>query len=82
MSFCPQPTPLHVSEEFIEDLALGRPMCVGLTTGLKHISNCPDCLKRLDAERQIIDLVRKALAAEAPSTDERWRGLFLIHRKA
>lgn len=81
MSFCPQPALLHVSEEFIEELALGRPMCVGLTTGLRHISSCPVCLKRLDEERQIIDLVRMALTAEAGSTDERRRGLFLIHRK-
>lgn len=80
MPSCLQPSPLHVSEEFIEALALGRPLAPELTEGLRHISRCPHCSERLEAERRTIELIRMAFADSAGSEDQPAQGLFLIQR--
>lgn len=80
MSLCSQPRPSHVSEEFIESLALSRPLLLELTEGLKHISPCPHGNERLEEESRTIDLVRMAFADKAGSEDQPAQGLFMLQR--
>lgn len=81
MALRTKPSPWHVSEEFIEALAMGRPTSSpDLTVGLKHITACPGCLKRLEEERRTIDLLRMALAAESNSEETVVPRLLLIRR--
>lgn len=80
MSSCSQPSPLHVSEEFVEALALGRPISHELAEGLRHISRCPHCNESLEAERKVIELIRMAFADKAGRDDQPAQRPFLIQR--
>ena len=58
------PVPQHVSDDFLEAVALGRISFYGLTDGLEHIENCAYCRERLEAERETIQLIRNTLHAD------------------
>lgn len=58
------PVPQHVSDDFLEELALGGNCSSGLSDGLEHIQSCAYCRDRLEAERQTIRLIRNALRAD------------------
>lgn len=68
----------HVSEAFIEALALGRPTSIDVAAGLKHISCCQHCGERLDVERKLIGLIRSACVDHARLDGESWQGRLLI----
>jgi len=58
------PVPQHVSDDFLEEIALGRNPSSDLSDGLEHIKDCAYCRDRLEAERETVRLIRNTLRAD------------------
>jgi hypothetical protein len=58
------PVPQHVSDDFLEEIALARNRSSDLSDGLEHIKNCAYCRDRLEAERETIQLIQNTLRAD------------------
>ena len=55
----------HISEDVLEEIALGRKPSSGRSDGLRHIDICAYCMERLEVERQTIYLIRNTLRADS-----------------
>jgi hypothetical protein len=71
----------HVTEEFLEEIAMGRTPAGWLAHELGHLVNCPDCMERLGIMRKNFVLLQRLLSTDSEHGGSKDKKLFLVGGK-